>query len=173
MRTIPFTKGYIARVDDEDYDVLTAHKWTAVVTGKNIKRVYAYRRINWDNTKRKWGGSIYMHRQITDAVKGLDVDHIDGDTLNNQRSNLRTATRSQNLANNRRAVGVSGFRGVTRTTRGESAPYKVMFRNKLIGTYFDIEEAARAYDAAAIKEFGEFAKLNFPIATLRAQSKHL
>lgn len=168
MRIIVLTKGYIACVDDEDYESLLAHKWSAVVTGKNIKRVYAYRRVGWDNSKRRWTGQIYMHRQITSAPKGMDVDHIDGDTLNNTRSNLRIATRSENLANNRRALGETGYRGVSKTNSGERAPYKVMFRRKLIGTFFDIEEAARAYDAAAIEEFGEFAKLNFPVAKPQA-----
>lgn len=168
MRTIPLTKGYIARLDDEDYDVLAAHKWTAVVTGKNIKRVYAYRRINWDNENRKWRGQIYMHRQIMGAPAGMDVDHIDGDTLNNIRANLRVATRSENLANNRRGFGVTGYRGVIRNKKDERAPYLVMFRQRRIGSFFDVEEAARAYDALAIKEFGEFAKLNFPVAEPQA-----
>lgn len=168
MRTIALTRGYIVCVDDEDFESLSAHKWSAVVTGKNIKRVYAYRRVGWDNSKRRWTGQIYMHRQITSAPKGMDVDHIDGDTLNNMRSNLRIATRSQNLANNRRTLGITGYRGVTPTTSGEKLPLKVMCRGKLIGTYADVIEAARAYDAAATKEFGEFAKLNFPIAEPQA-----
>lgn len=168
MKEIPLTKGYVAFVSDEDYEELSKHKWTALVMGKNVKRVYAYRRCDWDNTNRRWRKAIYMHRQVFGDESAPDVDHEDHNTLNNQRWNLRSATRSQNLANNRRAKSATGFRGVTLTKRGETAPYRVMFRSRFIGTYYDAVEAARVYDALAIKEFGEFAKLNFPEATLQA-----
>ena len=162
MKTIPISKGYHVIVDDEDYEHLSNNRWTALVTGKHIKRVYAYRRSDWDNSRRRWKRCILMHRFIIGVAEGVDVDHIDGNTLNNQRSNLRLATRSQNLANNRRAIGISGFRGVTPTTRGETLPFKAMCRGKLIGNYSSKIEAARAYDAAAVEAFGEFAQLNFP-----------
>lgn len=168
MKSITLTKGYIAIVDDDDFERLSAHKWTALVTGQRLKRVYAYRRTGWDNAKRRWSGMVLMHREIAKPIDGLDVDHIDGDTLNNQKQNLRPASRSENLANNRRAIGVSGYRGVALTKRGEKAPYRVMCRGKYLGEFFDKIEAAKTYDAAAIKEFGEFAKLNFPMATSQA-----
>ena len=164
MKEIPLTKGYAALVDDSDFERLSRHKWTALVTGQNIKRIYVYRRTGWDNANRRWTGTILMHRTILDVPTGMDVDHIDGNTLNNQRSNLRIATRSQNLANNRRKIGISGYRGVVPTTRGERLPFRVMFRGKLIGYFSNKTDAALAYDAAAISEFGEFAKLNFPKA---------
>lgn len=163
MKEINLTKGFVARVDDGDYEALSRHKWTAVVTGKNIKRTYAYRRVGWSNETRRYAGAIYMHREIMGAGAGFDVDHINGDTLNNSRSNLRIATRSQNLANNRRNLGKVEYRGVTLTNSGERAPYKAMFRNRVLGTFNDPVMAAKAYDAAALQEFGEFAKLNFPI----------
>lgn len=168
MKHIMLTKGYFALVNDEDDEALSKHKWTAVVMGKRVKRVYAYRRTGWDNLRRRYTRTIYMHREILSAPDGFDVDHISGDTLDNQRENLRIATRSQNLANNRRAIGTSGYRGVSPTTSGELAPFKVLCRGKLIGTFHDKIEAAKAYDAAAVKEFGEFAKLNFPEATQSA-----
>jgi hypothetical protein len=163
MKTIPLTKGYSAIVDDDDYERVAKHKWTAIVTGQNVKRVYAYRRTGWDNVNRRWMQAIYLHREIARPIDGFDVDHINHDTLDNRKENLRTATRSQNLANNRRLKGVTGFRGVTPTGSGEKAPYKVQFRGKCVGYFFDSAEAAKAYDALAIKEFGEFAKLNFPV----------
>ena len=162
MKQIELTKGYFAIVDDDDFERLSQHKWTAMVTGQNIKRVYAYRRTEWDNANRRWMKSILMHREIMQAVDGLDVDHINHDTLDNRKENLRCATRSQNLANNRRARGETGMRGVVRTQRREKEPYQVMCRTKHIGRFLDLYEAARAYDSAALKEFGEFARLNFP-----------
>lgn len=156
MAHLLLTKGFVAEIDDADYEWLLQWKWTAVVTGKNIKRVYAYRRAN---VERK---VLYLHRFILGAPAGSDVDHINGDTLDNRRGNLRIATRSQNLANNRRAIGASGFRGVTRTASGEKMPFATQFRGRVIGRFETAQEAARAYDDAARKEFGPFAKLNFP-----------
>jgi hypothetical protein len=162
MKEIQLTKGYFALVDDDDYERLSQHKWTAVVTGKHIKRVYAYRRAGWDNANRRWTKTVYLHREIAMPADGVDVDHINHDTLDNRKENLRCATRSQNLANNRRARGETGMRGVVRTQRREKEPYQVMCRKKHVGRFFDLNEAAQAYDAAALKEFGEFARLNFP-----------
>ena len=162
MALIPLTKGYSALVDDDDYERLAKHKWTAVVTGQNIKRVYAYRRSGWDQKNRRRTRIIYMHCEIMQPADGLDVDHINHDTLDNRKENLRCATRSQNLANNRRAKGVTGLRGVTFTNDRSKDQYKTQFQRKCIGTFSDKFEAARAYDAAALKHFGKFAKLNFP-----------
>ena len=162
MKTIPLTRGYVAIVDEDDHDRIAQHKWTAIVTGKYIKRVYAYRRTGWDNANRRWENTVWMHREISAPPIEMDVDHVNYDTLDNRKENLRHATRSENLAHNRRRIGQCGYRGVTRTASGEKAPYKTQFRGKCIGKFFDVIEAARAYDAAAAQAFGKFACLNFP-----------
>lgn len=163
MPILTLTKGYVAIVDADDFVELSQHKWTAVVTGKHVKRVYAYRRASWDNALRRWRETIWLHRAVLNAPAGFDVDHLSGDTLDNRRSNLRLADRSQNLANNRRALGKTGLRGVTATCSGEKLPFKAMCRGKYLGTFETAELAAAAYDERAAKEFGEFAKLNSPI----------
>jgi hypothetical protein len=158
-QTIPLTKGYVAIVDDEDYAAVSAFKWTALVAKRKARTVvYAYRRIGWDNANRRWKGQILLHRFIMGEPAGLDVDHRDGDGCNCQKNNLRVATRSQNLANNRRTVSVLGFRGIT-TYRGKII---AQMRGRHLGFFETAEAAARAYDLAAIEEFGEFARLNFP-----------
>jgi len=104
-----------------------------------------------------------MHRLIMKNPDNLDVDHIDGDRLDNQKSNLRKATQSQNSMNQKNQSGrSSNFKGVCWHTRDHKhqAYIKINQKRKHIG-YFDSEiEAAKAYNAAAIKYFGEFARLN-------------
>jgi hypothetical protein len=157
MAELRLTKGYVAIIDDEDFDRLSQWKWTAVVTGQRIKRVYAYRRalVPGDTPRRQ---ALYLHRAILNAPDGSDVDHINGDTLDNSRANLRLATRSQNLANSRRARGVTGFRGVTIDKRDGAFVMRCSGASKRFAT---AEGAARAYDAAARQRYGQFAKLNF------------
>lgn len=156
MREISLTKGYTAIVDDDDYDDVSRHKWCAIVTGQHIKRVYAMRRETID------GRSVYilLHRQIMKAPSELDVDHKNHDTLDCRKDNMRLATRSQNLANNRRSIGVSGYRGVTKAHNSNG--WMVIFRSKYYGTFNDKITAAKQYDFIAKKVFGEFAVLNFP-----------
>lgn len=106
-----------------------------------------------------------MHRQILNAPAWLEGDHIDGNGLRNTRDNLRLASREQNMANSRRRRDNSaGFKGVT------WHPVSGMWRVRVdvngttlqIGYFREKEEAGRAYDAAARRIFGEFARLNFP-----------
>jgi hypothetical protein len=155
MKLIPLTRGYVALVDDEDYErTIGAGKWTALVC-KNA--VYAHRKTP---IERK---TILLHRfllGVTDAR--TDVDHKNGNGLDCQRSNLRKATRGQNNANRRRFRGASPYKGVFKNHLRWSARIYVDYRKVPLGNFMTQEEAARAYDAAATEHFGEFACLNFP-----------
>jgi len=150
-KEILLTKEYKAIVDDDDYEILSKFKWSARESGR---RVYASRHP---------GRTMHMHREILGAPKDMDVDHIDGNGLNNQRSNLRLATRSQNMGNSKKHVdNSSGAKGVTwsRDKKKWEARIRCGHRRMHIGYFANIEDAAHAYDAKARELFGEFARLN-------------
>ena len=153
------TGGEVVLVDDTDLPLVEQHAWTVIVThrGKAFSRQYA------GNTRA--GTTVYMHRLILNAQPGFEVDHRDGNTLDNRRSNLRLATRSQNQANRGKPRGhySSQYKGVSRSTRGWVAQMTVDGKGVFIGLFATEVEAAKGYDAEILKHFGEFAFLNFPI----------
>ena len=105
--------------------------------------------------------ALYMHRRILDVPADVQVDHVNGHRLDNRRSNLRVATVAQQ-AMNRRASSATGFKGVSPHRGRYQARIMRDGRHRVLGCYSDAEEAARAYDAAAVELFGAFARLNFP-----------
>lgn len=150
---IPLTQGKVAIVDDEDVErVLASGKWGA---SRRADTWYACR-----DGPRPRRLKVYMHR----VVLGLgpddpDVDHVDGDGLNNRRSNLRLATASQNLGNQRARAHSSRFKGVYRNKQGRwQTQISVEGVKRHLGTFDTEEEAGSVYDAAARSLFGEFAR---------------
>lgn len=158
MRQIPLTQDQVAFVDDEDYETLTRHRWRAQYNS-GAGSFYAGRNTSKDKKK------LYMHRVIMNAPLGVQVDHINGNTLDNRRANLRFASKSENGRNRgKQANNKSGYKGVS-WGRRESKWYAYIQLNsktKCLGYFDSILDAARAYDAAAIELHGAFAKLNFP-----------
>ena len=151
-REIPLSKGYVALVDAADYEWLNQWRWKAHVSGKS-GRVYAVRTT-----------VISMHRQIMGLVPGdgLLVDHTDTlQSLDNRRSNLRLATKSQNSMNTRlRKDSVSGFKGVSkRLYNGKWRAYiDSRKKRKYLGDYDTPEAAHAAYCKAATELHGAFAR---------------
>ena len=159
MKEIPLTKGYVALVDDEDHADLSRYNWRAVVRRNTV---YALRTSFQRFGPRR---SIKMHRQILGLSPGQkpDVDHIDGDGLNNTRKNLRPASLSQNGANQRPQRGKSSrFKGVRRKGGRWVAEIRIDKARRALGYFVSEEEAARAYDSAARAAFGVYARLNLP-----------
>lgn len=156
MKEIPLTRGKVALVDDEDFAELSKYKWYASTEVRG--RVCAVRCI-W-NPRRQ---TIYMHRIIVPGYP--QVDHIDGNALDNRRSNLRGATAMENQRAYRcpKTNTSSRFRGVSWHRRDGvwRAYIKVGQKGYSLGTFRTEEDAAKEYDKAALRLFGEFTHLNF------------
>jgi hypothetical protein len=156
--TIPLTRGKVATIDADDAERVLQHKWYLQT---NDDREYA---AACHTTSPNQKIVIFMHRLILNAPKGVQVDHLDGDGLNNTRANLRLCTHAQNMANQRlrRATNTSGYKGVywKKHAKQWCAQIKHQGRKHHLGYYRNPEDAARAYDRAAITFFGEFARLN-------------
>jgi len=162
MKMLLLTHNRFALVDDQDYPDLILFKWRTREKEKG-GTAYAVRNVKRNGTWRQ----EWMHRRILDALPNQQVDHIDGNGLNNIRSNLRLASPSQNSANSKKRSGcTSHYKGVSwRAQRGvwvANINPPGQRQKKYLGSFLTEEEAGVAYDEAARGYFGEFARLNFP-----------
>jgi hypothetical protein len=163
MKQISLSNGFVALVDDKDYDSLIKYRWHFM---RARKLTYAYRA----ETNGGKQTNILMHRQIMDAKKGTIIDHLDGNGLNNTRSNLRFVTSSQNAQNTRKAHGkTSAYKGVSwHSSKGKwRAVIKQSGKSTHIGYFASEELAAEAYDNTARAVFGIDGTFNFPMASER------
>lgn len=153
VKEIILNNGYKTIVDEMDYLTFSKHKWHA---RESRGKVYACRAI-YNNGEQK---ILRLSREVLGNYLKLEVDHINGDTLDNRMINLREANRSQNMANMRNH-NPSGFKGITPIQNKWRAQICFKYRKISLGTFETKEQAAKAYDCAARKYFGEFAHTNF------------
>ena len=153
-KIILLTQGKETIVDDDIYEELSKYKW-CFCGGK--RQNYAIRH-NGNN------GTVRMHRIIMQCKKGDIVDHLNGNGLDNRKENLRICTNSQNIQNSKRHKdNTSGYKGVCFHKLGKKwqASLSVNGKRKHLGLWNTKEDAARAYDISALKEYGDCAKINF------------
>jgi len=155
MKIIPLTQGKATLVDDEDFEFLNQFKWYA---HKCRNTYYVQRGYKKEDGKL---GNIHMHRIIMDIKNNKQIDHIDHNGLNNQKSNLRICNHKQNMRNST-GFGKSKFKGIN-LQRGKyfAAHISINGKTKHLGSFKTEIEAAKKYDEAAKMYYGEFANLNF------------
>lgn len=150
---VPLTRGFEAIIDAADAETAGRFNWYALVT--KTGHTYALRAL-------KKGGdeeARLLHRLIMSAPAGMDVDHINGNGLDNRRANLRVCTHAQNMANQRiERMNSLGYRGVyQKSRRSFRAEISVMDRKVHLGCYPTPEEAGAAYERAVRELRGEYA----------------
>jgi hypothetical protein len=153
MIEIELSKGKVTIVDDDCPIEILHEKW------HYLKKGYAYR-TKYINGKKY---ATYMHREIMGAPNKIQVDHINGDKLDNRKENLRLCTASENAMNKNKAINnTSGFKGVYFQKATLKFMARISFNNKMLylGLFESAKEAAITYNEAAVKYHGEFANLN-------------
>lgn len=159
FKQIPLTQGKVALVDDADFERLNQWKWRSEKRGRTFRAIRtAY---SPETMKRK---TVLMHRQILKATSRQEIDHRNGNGLDNRKQNLRFCTHYQNLGNARKRKNCSSkYKGVSWCKRTQKWLSQIMhnYKNIHLGSFDSEIKAAKAYNKAAIKYFGEFACLNF------------
>jgi len=156
---VVLTRGRIAKIDAVDLELVAPIKWYATPG-----------RYTWYAKTNRSEGNAHlshhaMHALIMETPEGFVTDHIDGDGLNNRRSNLRICTNTDNIRNSKAKVGRQ-YKGVIQYRRRWLATVTEKRKSIIIGRFDTPEEAALCYDAKAKELYGEFARLNFPDARL-------
>ena len=155
MKEIVLTKGYKTIVDDDDYERLNQYNWCYA---------YGYAVRSGKKSKEKREPLKFMHHEVLERKDGYVIDHANRNTLDNRKQNLRYADMSQNKANSRLRHGrsKSGYTGVYYVKRLDKyrARYQAYGKRKCLGYYATAEEAAKVYDKAMIKAFGDYAVTN-------------
>jgi len=161
MKHILLNKGKKAIVDDEDFERLNKYKW------HYGSRHYALRTTHrgYSEDGKRITGSIWMHREVINTPEGLFTDHINGDTLDNRKENLRVVNSNQNNRNSKiPSHNTSGYKGVSEDKRNLKNRWQAYItidnKKKHLGYFYSKEDAAKRYNEVAREVFGEYARLN-------------
>ena len=155
MKQIPLSQGKLAIVDDEDYDFLMQWKWF-------YSRGYAVRSVYCKKGDDGKPQTLWMHKILNNTPIGMQTDHINGDKTDNRKCNLRSVTSQQNLRNQAKGGGSSKYKGVSWCPIAKKwrAYIKDNYKQFSLGKYLHEQDAANAYNNAAKKLHGGYARLN-------------
>lgn len=158
MKYIQLTQGKQAKVSDEDYEELSQWKWYYKAQ-PDSNGGYAARNTAYVRGKSRT--TIKMHRQLLSPEPRFEVDHINGDKLDNRRENLRVVTKSQNQWNRKKQKGSSQYKGVYWNKRCNKWFAQIQYKGKFhyLGLHEDEKDAALAYQEAAHRLFKEYARV--------------
>lgn len=151
MKQIQLTQNLFALINDEDFEDITQFKWYATSVGS---RTYYASRGVWLGNKEQ--SVEYMHHRILPLLPGFEIDHIDGNGLNNQRHNLRLVTKRQNAQNKHHIKKTSVYPGVLwhKYKKRWRAQIRIEGKTKYLGHYKEEIDAFNAY-CDALKKIGE------------------
>jgi hypothetical protein len=162
-RWIALTQGKFALVDEADFADVSRWNWCAVQKRSKANDLYAWYAFR-GRTPEDVGGKttpVLLHRHLL-GEPPEDVDHRNRDGLDNRRENLRKATAQQNMMNSLSRGGSSRFKGASWSRGQWRASIRLNYKTVHLGRFNTEEDAARAYDEAARRLHGEFARVNFP-----------
>lgn len=160
-RTISLSQGLVTVVNDEDYEYLMIWTWHAIKSDDGSMRGARLRSRSERRRDTAKGRMVWIHRAIMVPEPGMVVDHINHNTLDNRRCNLRVCTVEQNMQNKRvTGNGTSIYKGVYRDYGKWIAHISTGNRHTRLGQFDNQVDAALAYNKAAAEHFGEFACLN-------------
>lgn len=168
VRFVPLTQGKFARVDATDFADVSRWNWCVFQSGGKKGPEYAARGRTPEEIEATGKRSVVLLHRYLMGEPSADIDHRNGDGLDDRRKNLRIATSSQNGANSRSRKGTSKFKGVSRSRGHWRAAMRYNYKTIHLGRFDTEEEAARAHDEAARRLHGEFARVNFPVGDERS-----
>ena len=163
MRELQLRPGLATLLDDADYERARQFKWYAKRYGTRREALYAVRKTSRLEHPEHKQRLLALHRWLMDLPFGDPrvIDHINGNTLDNRKSNLRLASVAENNRNSKPRKNLAGFKGVSKNRNRWQATIQHRGVVRYLGSFIHPEDAARAYDKAARELFGEFAYLNF------------
>lgn len=157
MKKIKLSRGFSAIVDDEDYERIAMYNWSIKPQGNG----YAVRKGNKQKGEPR---TVHMHREILYAPKGIQVDHINLNSLDNRKSNLRCVNAQKNAFNRKKpnVICTSKYKGVLQRKGSSSWTARIKYNDRHIelGCYSSEEMAAAVYNFASRIFFGEFRREN-------------
>ena len=168
---VPLTQGHMCAVDPNVADRMLAFNWSAKITPVSTHVVYAVREYSKAEQELYGRRFCRMHRWIMGEPFGQTVDHINGDSLDNRRENLRVLSQADQSRNSRHhKIGASGYRGVSMDKKAKINPWraKISHGNRTVnlGCFATVIDAAIAHDEAVVKFHGECGITNYRLGLL-------